>query len=155
MIRTATQIITRALRVARVIGLDQVPSATSLAEGLLVLQSMLDEWHADTQLHDVVNNDRVIDDGVGDWTLPLFDSLLVLVTVPDGLTVAIEYGLAVRLSWEHGSEISPRVGATAAAALNNWRAKVAASQVPKLKPTNLHSTGYGYYNIYTDSFDPP
>lgn len=41
---TANDLITRALRLGRCIGLDQTPSAAEAADGLAVLNSMLDSW---------------------------------------------------------------------------------------------------------------
>jgi hypothetical protein len=47
-VATANDLITRALRRARVLGMDQVPSAEVAADALAELNSMLDEWWNDS-----------------------------------------------------------------------------------------------------------
>lgn len=138
--RTGTLIVTRALRVAKVIGADQAVPAFALNEGFFSLQGMMDEWQADTQLNDVT------------WALPTFTLIGSTYLIPDGLLTAIEYFLAERVAWEHGTEVHPRVVQTASAALRNWRGKVAASQVPDRTGIEPFATG-GYYNIYTGQFE--
>lgn len=138
--RSGTQIVSRALRVAKVIGADQALPAFALNEGFFSLQGMMDEWQADKQLNDI------------NWALPTFTTIGLTYLIPDGLLTAIEYFLAERIAWEHGTEVHPRVVQTAAAALRNWRAKVAASQVPDRTGVEPFTNG-GFYNIHTGLYE--
>ncbi|MBX3703993.1 MAG: hypothetical protein KF822_09485 [Steroidobacteraceae bacterium] len=138
MNRTGTQVITRALRLARVLGADQSASSVQLSDGLLSLQAMLDEWRADSQLHDGTT-----------WVIPTFADVATPVALPDGLTDSVECSMAVRLASENGTEVPAWVHVAAARGLRRWRAKVAASQVPELNQEVAYVVGAsGNYNIY-------
>ena len=141
MNRTATQVITRALRVCKAIGADQSPASFALSEGFLALQSMLDTWAADPQLQESPT-----------YVLPTFADLVSTVSIPDGLTEAIECGLAIKLASEHGTAVDQWVQVGARRGLAAWRTKVAALQVPNLEGDVSYavSTTGGGYNILTD-----
>jgi hypothetical protein len=144
MNRTATQVITRALRVCKALGADQSPAAFTLSEGYLLLTEMLDEWWSDPQLHI---------SGETGYELPWFADLTSTVAVPTGLTAPIVYELAKRIAPEHGAAFPPELQAAARAGLANWRRRIAAHQVPKLKGDAAYVVGQtaGRYNILTDA----
>ena len=141
MDRTATQIITRALRATKVVGLDQSPTAFTLSEGLLVLQSMLDGMWADTSLHYPDN-----------YAMPWFADLTTTVTVGNGVTEILEYELAKRIAPENGAVIDPSLAAAGAHALRRRRATIANLRVAPmtLESAYLNNEG-GDYDIVTDT----
>ena len=142
MNRTATQVITRGLRISKAIGADQTPASFTLDEGLLALQSLLDTWAADPQLQESP-----------DYVLPTFADLTSTVSIPDGLTESIECALAIRLAADHGTAVDPWVHVGARRGLAMWRTKVAALQVPNLEGDAAYTVGQtaGHYNILTDA----
>ncbi len=138
MNRTATQIITRALRATKVLGADQSAPAFALSDGLLALQAMLDAWGQDPHLA-----------YAPDHPLPAFSDLSTPVSVPDGLIIALEYELALMLAPEHGQALDPRLAAMSAAALRNRRRVIATARAPHMV---LESAALNCptYNIETD-----
>jgi hypothetical protein len=118
---TATQVVTRALRAAKVLGLDQPASTFMLTEGLTALQGMLARWRADSQLHDGT-----------DFIVPTFSDLTTPVAVPDGLVDAYYYELAGVIAAENGSALDPRIARNGQASLALWRRTVGVTQVPEL-----------------------
>lgn len=132
MNRTGTQVITRALRIAKVLGADQTAPTFALNEGLSALQSLIDTWWSNPQLH--------VTGAVG-MELPYFADLTSTVSVPTGLTEAIENHLAIILAAENGTEVAPIVHQRATEGLRTWRARIAAWQVPELKQEVGHAFG--------------
>lgn len=140
MDRTATQIITRALRATKVVGLDQTPAAFSLSEGLLILQSMLDGMWADTSLHYPTN-----------YAMPWFADLMSTVSVGNGVTEILEYELAKRIAAENGAVVDPNLAVAGTNALRRRRATIANLRVSTmtLESAYLNNEG-GDYDIVTD-----
>lgn len=144
MNRTGTEVITRALRIAKVLGADQTAPSFALTEGLAALQSLIDTWWANPQLHVT---------GTAGKELPWFADLTTDVSVATGLTETIENHLAIILAAENGTEVAPIVHQRASEGLRAWRARIAAGQVPELKQEVAHAmgaSGTAGYNIMTD-----
>ena len=136
---TATQVVTRALRAAKVLGFDEAPSVFTLNEGLLQLQLLLDQWKADGHLH-----------FAPDHLLPTFVDLTTPVAVPDGFANALSGSLAFLIAGENGSMVSKEVTDATIAGLNLRRIKLAALQVPKTSSDAIYSLGQNreHYDIF-------
>ncbi len=116
---TATQVITRALRLIRVIGQDETPSANDVSTAYDALVSMLDGWAGDPLM---------VPDLAAEFTMPGFVDATTPVTIPEGswgLRRMMTYALAVEVAPEFGVVVDPRVAAEAEHAMRNWQKRVA------------------------------
>ena len=135
---TGQQVVTRALRVAKVLGADESPSTFELNEGLSALQQMLDRWWADPQLHYSPT-----------YLLPWFPDLATVVSVPTGLSSPVIYSLAALIAPEHGQTLDPRLLIEARNGLQRRRAYIAAMQVPNM----VHETVLISDEYASDAYD--
>lgn len=126
---TGQQVITRALRLARVLGFDEAPDPLTLNEGLLQLQLLLDRWKQDNHLH-----------YLPDYPLPTFTALAGAVAIPDGVAEFMTGALAEMIASENGQTIDPRIATATKAGLDLRRIKLADLQIPKLTTAGL---GFG------------
>ena len=124
--KTANAIIGRALRLIRVLGVDDTASTSELADGLAALQTMLLTWAAMPHMADDTH------------ALPTFVDGGSNVTVNDALVEALETNLALQIAPEYGAEVSAYVTARARASLRNWRRSIVV--VPEL-PNQLARMG--------------
>lgn len=126
---TGQQVITRALRLARVLGFDEAPDPLTLNEGLLQLQLLLDRWKQDNHLH-----------YLPDYPLPTFTALAGAVAIPDGVAEFMIGALAEAIASENGQVIDPKIATATKAGLDLRRIKLADLQIPKLTTAGL---GFG------------
>lgn len=117
--KSANDIIGRALRLIRVLGVDDTASTSELADGLAALQTMLLSWAAMPHMTD------------DDHALPTFADGSSPVTVDDRLVEALETNLALQIAPEYGAEVSAYVMVRARASLRNWRRQIVV--VPELQ----------------------
>lgn len=117
--KSANDIIGRALRLIRVLGVDDTASSSELADGLAALQTMLLSWAAMPHMTD------------DDHALPTFSDGSTQVTVDDALVEALETNLALQIAPEYGAEVSAYVMVRARASLRNWRRQIVV--VPELQ----------------------
>jgi hypothetical protein len=136
MFLTGLQVVTRALRASRVLGLDQVTSAFMAAEGMIALQGMTATWRSSPQLH-----------YPPDYIVPTFVDQSTFVDVPDGLVEALYYKLAEIIAAENGQTLDPRLVAAGDGSLRIWRNKIAQAQVPVM---NLETT---HFNDSISTYD--
>lgn len=127
---TATQVIVRALRAAKVLGFDETAGAFTLAEGLQQLQMLLDRWRQDPHLH-----------FLPDYPLPAFVDLTTPVAVPDGLAEPLAGSLAALMASENGQAIDVEIARATKAGLELRRTRLAALQVPGIEPDAVYSLG--------------
>lgn len=117
--KSANDIIGRALRLIRVLGVDDTASTSELADGLAALQTMLLTWKSSPNMAD------------DDHALPTFSDGSTSVTVDDALVEALETNLALQIAPEYGAEVSAYVMSRARASLRNWRRMIVV--VPELQ----------------------
>lgn len=110
--KSANDIIGRALRLIRVLGVDDAASTSELADGLAALQTMVLQWKSQPGMED------------DDHELPTFSTGGGSVTVNDALVEALETNLALQIAPEYGAEVSAYVMARARASLRNWRRRI-------------------------------
>lgn len=89
---TASDIITRALKLVRAVPAGETPSDEEMTDALDALNDMLHSWAL-----------KGID--VGHTTLGLTDT----VTLPDAYLKAVRYNLAVELAPEYGVPLAPEI----------------------------------------------
>lgn len=126
---TGQQVITRALRLARVLGFDEAPDPFTLNEGLLQLQLLLDRWKQDNHLH-----------YPPDHPLPTFTALAGAVDVPDGVAEFMIGALASLIASENGQTIDQSIARATQAGLDLRRIKLADLQIPPIEHNTL---GFG------------
>ena len=131
--KTANDIIGRAMRLIRVLGVDDTASTSELADGLAVLQGMVRQWAAEPHMSD------------DDHALPTFADGSSNVTVNDALVEALETNLALEIAPEYGAEVSAHVMARARASLRNWRRLIVV--VPELEHPFARMTSETFYNL--------
>lgn len=128
MVLSSNQIIIRALRLMRVVGEAEMPAAADVTVGWNALVDMLDAWNGDP---------GIVPDMCDDFTMPGFDSPSSSVDVPDdqgpGLRALITYNLACEAAPEFGVVVDTAVAARAAATMRNWRIRVAALHMGRIK----------------------
>ena len=117
--KSANDIIGRALRLLRVLGVDDTASTSELADGLAALQTMLLTWKSSPNMADDTH------------ALPTFADGSSNVTVNDALVEALETNLALEIAPEYGAEVSAYVMVRARASLRNWRRRIVV--VPELQ----------------------
>lgn len=110
--KTANDIIGRAMRLIRVLGVDDTASTSELADGLAALQGMVRQWAAEPYMSD------------DDHALPAFADGGTGVEVNDALVEALETNLALQIAPEYGAEPAAQVVARARGALRNWRRQI-------------------------------
>lgn len=67
---TATDMITRSMRLARVIGKGEIPTADESADGLTALNAMLDSWSIERLfVYYIVQEDLTLSPGIGSYTM--------------------------------------------------------------------------------------
>ena len=142
MQRSGQQVVTRSLRIARIIGQDEVPSVSDSSVALEILSSMLDVWRHDSEF---------VPDDCDDFSVPSFSGLRTPVDADPALLAAIYYNLAVMLAPEFGSQVEALVQRTATAYRRVWTRKVAALSIGRmdLEMGYLPYRG-GSYDIETD-----
>jgi len=131
--KTANDIIGRAMRLIRVLGVDDTASTSELADGLSVLQGMVRQWSAEPNMSD------------DDHALPTFADGTTAVTVDDALVEALETNLALQIAPEYGAEVSAHVMARARAALRNWKRQIVV--VPLLQNQLARISDETFYNL--------
>lgn len=139
MVLVPQEIITRALRLIKVLGEGEPANSADLQVGWDVLITMLDAWNGDPGM---------VPDLCGDFFMPGFTSLADAVEIPQGsagLTAMLVYNLAVEMAPEFGATVDPMVMARAQSTMRNWRTRVAALHIGRLEHPEL-SRG-GHYDI--------
>ncbi len=124
MQRSAQQLVTRALRLVRVIGQDEAPSASDSSVGLAGLVSLMAMWQASPQM---------TYGGECESTMPTFVDLPTAVDIPDELVPAIEYSLAEVLAPEFGAQIDAFTVSMAAKCRRIWGRNLAALMMGRMR----------------------
>ncbi len=143
MLRSGQQVVTRSLRIARIIGQDEAPSASDSSVAREVLSTMLDNWRFDTEF---------VPENCDDFSVPNFPDLITQVDADPALLAAIYYNLAVMLAPEFGSQVEALVERTARAYRRTWTRKVASLSIGRMEIElgylPFHRSGY---DIVTDT----
>lgn len=124
MLVSAQQVVTRALRIARIIGQDETPSSADLSVGLDVLTTMLASW---------ANDSAFVPADCGTFSVPTWATLAVTNTVDDALLHAIYYNLAILLAPEFGGIADDDVRREARRAKKSWTRKIPALTIGRLE----------------------
>lgn len=127
---TVQDIVSRALRLLRVLDVNSAPKAVDMQTGIVALNAMMRRWEANGL---ALGWSTVVNPAD---TLPL----------PEEAEEAVAYNLALRLRAEYGTSLDPDVAAMAADGLNLLRRdRVIAS------PIEYGRCGT-HYDITTDSY---
>lgn len=130
---TVQDIVSRALRLLRVLDANAAPKAQDMADGMAALNAMMQRWEAD---------------GVAlGWSA--VDNPADTIPAPVEAEEAISYNLAVRLRPEYGATLDPDVVGIANAGLLALRRDVLTAAPLRLAARTPRA---GYYNIYTDEW---
>ena len=127
MLISPVQIIQDALRLLRVIGEGEDASPRDQLAGWSALQMMLDAWAGDPSM---------VPDLCDDFLMPGFATMESAVEVPAGsagLKSMLTYNLAVEIASTFGAVVDPAVAARAASTLSNWRTRVSALHIGRMR----------------------
>lgn len=116
--KTAQEVITRSLRLIRVIGQDESPLLTESDDALIVLNSMLDEWALDPHLTS------------SSVSLPAFATLSTSQALRSAMYSALYYNLAVRLAPEYGVAVATAIEKQAGALYDLIGRDIANDEIP-------------------------
>lgn len=135
---TAISIIRRAMRLIRVLGQDEDPTAEESQDGFDALLAMVDAWGIDGDMA----SDTV--------ALPTFASLAATVDAPDGLVQVLVYNLALEIAPEYGKEPSQEVVRKALAYKRNYANARANENIEVLaQPAYYVGSSNSTYNVTT------
>ena len=127
-------IVSRALRILRVVDAHSAPSAQEMTDGIVALNGMMRRWEANGLAlgwSDVEGPDDQV-------------------PAPDEAHEAIVYNLALKMRPEYGAALEPDVVQHAADGHAALRRDVLTASPLQVTP---RSPREGRYNIYTDSWD--
>lgn len=137
--KTAQEVITRALRLIRVIGQEESPITAENNDALIVLNAMLDEWSLDPQLT------------TSTITLPAFATTSTSQDLRSGMFTALVYNLAVRLAPEYGVAAAESIIKMAGSSYALIGKEIANSEIPVAdNQVGLIESRRGYYDIQTE-----
>lgn len=131
---TVHDIVTRALRLLRVIDAHSPPEAQVMADSIGALNAMMQRWEANGL-------------ALG-WQA--VENPAELVPAPPEAHEAIAYNLAVRMRPEFGANLEPDVVGVASEGLASLQRDRLVEMPLTLK---ARTPGNGRYNIYTDDFN--
>lgn len=126
----AITLISRSLRLIRVVDSDEAPEARQAQDALEALNAMMCRWEADGVALGWAQVDSVTDD------LP----------IPSEAVDAVVFNLCLRIAEEYGVEASARIERTAAESLASVKRDVMVAN-----PLSYEDAGYGY-DIRSDSY---
>ena len=131
MVLVPQEIITRSLRLIKVLGEGEPANSADLQVGWDVLITMLDAWNGDPGM---------VPDLCDDFVMPGFSAISDEVDVPEGsagLKGMITYNLAVQMAPEFGADVPTVVAANAVSAMRNWRTRVGALHMGRMRHPDL------------------
>lgn len=130
---TVQDIVSRALRLLRVLDAHEAPEAQQMADAIFSLNAMMRRWEAD---------------GIALGWSPV-DNPADVAPLPPEAEEAVAYNLALRLRAEYGASLDPDVIGIAQQGMAALKRDVLVAAPLRLA---ARSPRAGHYNIYTDEW---